>query len=1113
MPQDNFPRIHIDTTKTESNQFADEIIFYQDHEKLTNDELANLFILGSIVHESMANYTESFPFTASGVIDLFIQTSVSISGACSLYIAGPSGVIFNNSQNLALPNTRALIENDINLVTIYPSLSQNNLDLHIFGPIQISNNIDLSTSGVDDRPQKVFWNDSSTNTTYRSNLDGTNITAISSGLDDIKDVTANPHTNKIMISTTHPTNKIIEMDFDGQNVSTLITGIDAQLPYGVTYDLVNEKMYWADLTNKTIKRANLDGSSKETVHTFAGSFNPFAIIIDTKHSKIYWSDILDGKIRRSNFDSTDIEDFVDTGVGVRDIDLDVAALKLYWSNRTLHTINRINLNGSDQEVVLDETDGLQAPYGIAVDPYRSKVYWTDQGDGTINSADYDGTNIDQIQTGLGFPEGIAVDRLQVSPSSLITITNDISLSISGVTSIEKLFWVDVFNNVIYKSTYNGSDLQVIQSGIGDPVAVFANPEDELLYFTDTTAFNKIRRMDFNGSGLTTLVSGVAATPYDIQIDLNKNKIYWADLAALSIFRSNINGSNIETIISGLSAPRGIALNIRDGLMYYSDTGQGSIFRSTLNGQNTQTIVSGLTNVRHIDIDINEERLFWADRDTSKVSSSDLDGSNIVDIVTSGDGVSQPEGVVVDPSGQFVFWTDQGTHSVHRAKYDGSNIQTIAINVPTPNGISLVRSQELPSSTNSFHLFMSGSIAISSGVFSWSMDNLLKTGGHNPQLIGNLNYIGSSGDVYIQVWELRSGVPDELVLQNSGCYPIGNTGRWGWSTSDLPISNYGRPQYHYLMSAPNTNTFEGHFFMDSRPRSSNPESAVLQPAMLEAAVLFDHYVWFTDIVNGSVQRVSWVGGTREFFLTGQSSAKGIDTDRDSNLIFFVQNDNIIRANSNTGAMSIVASGQTGAKYLSVNPIKLHIYFSIDDKIKRCDYSGSGMITVLDLSSEGSRSIDHLVIDNDNERIYFTEVNQTKIRRCNFLGGDLQDVVTSPSPSTSSFGGISLSNDIKDLYFAHYDTNSLTNTGLYVSLGAEATHTLAQCTKLLTDNASFVDLFVDTNKERIYVIRLTLPSSYVIRYYNLDGELLGDLVTTFLSLPYAMSQGKLNNVSIL
>lgn len=103
----------------------------------------------------------------------------------------------------------------------------------------------------------------------------------------------------------------------------------------------------------------------------------------------------------------------------------------------------------------------------------------------------------------------------------------------------------------------------------------------------------------------------------------------------------------------------------------------------------------------------------------------------------------------------------------------------------------------------------------SGVIDTTIDWLLKSSDHNPQIIGTLE---GATTVNIQLWEITNGQNAPVFITSSGCYQIGNTGRWGWSTINLPTYSSYQRQYFYNMIADNNETFIGQFFLEL------PESA-------------------------------------------------------------------------------------------------------------------------------------------------------------------------------------------------------------------------------------------------------------------------------------------------
>ena len=89
--------------------------------------------------------------------------------------------------------------------------------------------------------------------------------------------------------------------------------------------------------------------------------------------------------------------------------------------------------------------------------------------------------------------------------------------------------------------------------------------------------------------------------------------------------------------------------------------------------------------------------------------------------------------------------------------------------------------------------------------------LTQTGDHNPQLISTFD--NSPNNVNIQVWDVIDGQNTPVVIANSGCYAIGNTDKWGWSTEHLLFtSDHKKSHYYFRMISDNSEEQYGEFFI-------------------------------------------------------------------------------------------------------------------------------------------------------------------------------------------------------------------------------------------------------------------------------------------------------------
>jgi len=97
----------------------------------------------------------------------------------------------------------------------------------------------------------------------------------------------------------------------------------------------------------------------------------------------------------------------------------------------------------------------------------------------------------------------------------------------------------------------------------------------------------------------------------------------------------------------------------------------------------------------------------------------------------------------------------------------------------------------------------------------------------PAIVGNLV---TGRTTNIEIW--RSGVL--ISVTSSGCLEVGSTGRYSWSTGNIPTLSASREQFHWRMSDDSGNTDEGDFILVSNenrdsgmPSLSNPSSYIVQ----------------------------------------------------------------------------------------------------------------------------------------------------------------------------------------------------------------------------------------------------------------------------------------------
>ena len=221
--------------------------------------------------------------------------------------------------------------------------------------------------------------------------------------------------------------RVVSMDSDGSNRKIIAT--DCPYPDGVAVDVAAGHIYWTNMgvpsrNDGSIERADLDGKNRRFIVAPGGTFTPKQLHLDKSNGKLYWSDREGMRVMRANLDGSYIETLVQTGEGVderRDqtrwcvgIAVDPERRQLYWTqkggdNAGVGRILRAGIdipegataaNRGDVEVLFD---GLPEPIDLELDLDRRFLYWTDRGNpprgNTVNRAPIDakpGRNEPQI---------------------------------------------------------------------------------------------------------------------------------------------------------------------------------------------------------------------------------------------------------------------------------------------------------------------------------------------------------------------------------------------------------------------------------------------------------------------------------------------------------------------------------------------------------------------------------------------------------------------------------------------------------------------------------------------------------------------------------------------
>lgn len=208
--------------------------------------------------------------------------------------------------------------------------------------------------------------------------------------------------------------------------------------------------------------------------------------------------------------------------------------KLYWSDAGAGKIQRADLDGSNVEDILT---GLPGPGDLAIDPYAGKMYWTSPLG--IRRANLDGTGLEDAVT------GVPAFRIALDPIR------------------SKVYWTE-FGERIRRANYDGTDVQdLVTTGFdfAGPFGIAVDAPKGILYWSDTVV---IKRANLDGSGEVVALN----TGFVGSIALSGQALVWAE--HFSIQTVGCDSATIEPVGASANAPQGMVAG-PDGIYWADNT--------------------------------------------------------------------------------------------------------------------------------------------------------------------------------------------------------------------------------------------------------------------------------------------------------------------------------------------------------------------------------------------------------------------------------------------------------------------------------------------------------------------------------------------------------------
>ncbi len=274
-----------------------------------------------------------------------------------------------------------------------------------------------------------------------------------------------------------------------------------------------------------------------------------------------------------------------------------------------------------------------------------KMYWTDPGAGKIQRANLDGSDIEDVITGLD-----SVRDIEVDPSG------------------GKIYWLEA--GQIRRANLDGSGIEDIDVGPVSPSAIALDWVAGKVYWLESPA--QIRRADYDGTNVedVLLLEQPEFPPYDLAVDGYAGKVYWAEFS--SIYRANLDGSGIEHLDVSHWFLNDMQTDVTAGKIYWTEAFanyapygpmgcSGSVSRANGDGTGHEDLATGVT--QGLALDAQGGKVYWTEDDDmcwigwwiglpgpapenpGVIRRADFDGGNAEDVIT--EGLVDPGDIALD----------------------------------------------------------------------------------------------------------------------------------------------------------------------------------------------------------------------------------------------------------------------------------------------------------------------------------------------------------------------------------------------------------------------------------------------------------------------------------
>ncbi|XP_068117072.1 low-density lipoprotein receptor-related protein 5 [Hyperolius riggenbachi] len=461
---------------------------------------------------------------------------------------------------------------------------------------------------------------------------------------------------------------------NGSSVEHVIEfGLD--YPEGMAVDWMGKNLYWADTGTNRIEVARLDGLYRQVL-VWKDLDNPRSLALDPAKGYMYWTE-WGGKPRivRAYMDGTNIITLVDKLGRANDLTIDYADQRLYWTDLDTNMIQSSDMLGENRVIIADD---LPHPFGLT--QYSDYIYWTDWNQHSIERADkVNGKNRTLIQGRLDFVMDILVFH-----SSRQDGTNECMPSNGHCTqlclAVPNGYRCSCSSHYTLDSNHRNCSLPT-----------------SFLLFSQKTSINRMLVDEQQSPDIILPIHGlrnVKAITYDPMDKL----IYWVDGRQNIIKRAKDDGTEPLVVVSTPNQsqtqekqPHDLCIDVYSRALYWTCETTNSINVHKLTGEYVGVVLRG-ENDKPRALALNAERgyMYFTNMQerSPKIERAALDGTEREVLFTT--GLIRPVALVVDNKLGKLFWVDADLKRIESSDLSGANRITLEdSNILQPMGLTVL----------------------------------------------------------------------------------------------------------------------------------------------------------------------------------------------------------------------------------------------------------------------------------------------------------------------------------------------------------------------------------------------------------------------------------------